>query len=43
MCETIPVGCDGIGVRAMTTKTLTGADTGLATILFVAFIRFAAL
>jgi len=50
MCETIPVGCDGIGEKTMiaktatTTATISGtntgtrADAGLATILFVAFI-----
>ncbi len=40
MRETIPVGCDGKGDLNMTTKTLAGtrADTGLATILFVALI-----
>jgi cobalt transporter subunit CbtB len=45
MFETIPVGCDGKGERTMATKTLTGAraDTGLATILFVAFLGAALL
>jgi cobalt transporter subunit CbtB len=42
MCETIPVGCDGIGEKTMIAKTATQtgtrADTGLATILFVALI-----
>ena len=46
MCETIPVGCDGIGEKTMTAKTATisgintgaRADASLATILFVAFI-----